>query len=165
MCVCVYSGKVTELRALTESELYDKLRTLRTITGNVYIQSDGNLFRPSTFKFLANLEVIEGRVKHGFVGEVNSAVAWIHSRGHNALTITNNPSLHYLGLRSLRTVKDGNIVIKDNPQLCLVNSVNWSRIVIKRNSTDIQADATSCSCVTHTMCTVNNTLLYRHTKL
>jgi hypothetical protein len=69
----------------------------------------------------------------------------ISCSGHNTLTITGNPTLRYLGLRSLRTVKDGTVVIKDNARLCLANSVNWSSIVTRPNSTDIQADASSCS--------------------
>jgi hypothetical protein len=62
-----YSNKPIVLRALAETELYEKLHTLRVISGHVYVQSDGEYFKPITLKFLANLEEIEGRAKHGLV--------------------------------------------------------------------------------------------------
>uniref|UniRef100_A0A4W5MJP1 receptor protein-tyrosine kinase n=1 Tax=Hucho hucho TaxID=62062 RepID=A0A4W5MJP1_9TELE len=58
-----------------------------------------------------NLEIIRGRTKQ--FGEVSFA----------ALNVAH---LKYLGLRSLREISDGSIVVKNNPHLCYTNRGHWN---------------------------------------
>lgn len=40
----------------------------------------------------------------------------------------NTPHLQYLGLRSLKEISDGDVVIKNNPNLCYVDGSYWQKL-------------------------------------
>ncbi|XP_046377160.1 epidermal growth factor receptor-like isoform X2 [Haliotis rufescens] len=86
------------------------LKTVREITGYVVIQADHKNF--TDLSFLSSLEVIHGR-------ETNSK---------QSLGILMTP-LKTLELSSLRSVKNGDIWIIANKDLCLADSVNWAGIL------------------------------------
>ncbi|XP_068092451.1 epidermal growth factor receptor [Hyperolius riggenbachi] len=85
-------------------------KTVREITGSLIVQ-----WWPENYtdlSFFENLERIKGRVKH---------------RGKYALGIVNLP-IKSLGLRSLKEVSDGDVIITKNKNLCYVDSINWTSI-------------------------------------
>ncbi|XP_044151217.1 epidermal growth factor receptor [Bufo gargarizans] len=89
----------------------DVFRSIREISGYLMIQ-----WWPANFTDLSifeNLEIIRGRTKQ--YGSFSFAVVRI--------------SISSLGLRSLREVSDGDIVIKQNPNLCYTDSMNWTTII------------------------------------
>uniref|UniRef100_A0A8C1KKK3 Receptor protein-tyrosine kinase n=1 Tax=Cyprinus carpio TaxID=7962 RepID=A0A8C1KKK3_CYPCA len=60
-----------------------------------------------------NLEIIRGRTKqHGTV----------------SFAALNIPHLDHLGLRSLKEISDGDVVIKNNPRLCYVEGSYWPKL-------------------------------------
>uniref|UniRef100_A0A4W5MLJ7 Receptor protein-tyrosine kinase n=1 Tax=Hucho hucho TaxID=62062 RepID=A0A4W5MLJ7_9TELE len=84
-------------------------RTVKEISGFLLIQAwPKHLDSLSAFE---NLEIIRGRTKQ--FGEVSFA----------ALNVAH---LKYLGLRSLREISDGSIVVKNNPHLCYTNRGHWN---------------------------------------
>ncbi|XP_041717368.1 melanoma receptor tyrosine-protein kinase isoform X2 [Coregonus clupeaformis] len=86
-------------------------RTVKEISGFLLIQAwPKHLDSLSAFE---NLEIIRGRTKQ--FGQVSFA----------ALNVAH---LKYLGLRSLREISDGNIVVKNNPQLCYTNEGHWNSL-------------------------------------
>eukprot|EP00062_Callorhinchus_milii_P012589 gi/632959785/ref/XP_007895819.1/ PREDICTED: epidermal growth factor receptor isoform X2 [Callorhinchus milii] len=84
-------------------------RTVKEVTGHVSIQmwpenyTDLNIFE--------NLEIIRGRTQYH---TVSFAVA--------------NLSITSLGLRSLKEISDGQVIIFKNKNLCYVETVNWDNI-------------------------------------
>ncbi|KAA0704734.1 Epidermal growth factor receptor [Triplophysa tibetana] len=60
-----------------------------------------------------NLEIIRGRTKQ--LGTVSFAAL-------------NCPHLQYLGLRSLKEISDGDVVIKENRKLCYVDGSYWKKL-------------------------------------
>ncbi|XP_014015112.1 melanoma receptor tyrosine-protein kinase isoform X2 [Salmo salar] len=87
----------------------DYFRTVKEISGFLLIQAwPKHLDSLSAFE---NLEIIRGRTKQ--FGQVSFA----------ALNVAH---LKYLGLRSLREISDGNIVVKNNPHLCYTNGGHWN---------------------------------------
>nr|XP_046228029.1 melanoma receptor tyrosine-protein kinase-like isoform X2 [Scatophagus argus] len=98
-------------------------RTVKEITGFLLIQSwPENLTSLSVFE---NLQIIRGRT----------------TRIHHSLAVVRAKHLRWLGLRSLKEVSAGRVVMRDNPQLCYTRSDQWNRffrskdqIVIMRNN-------------------------------
>ncbi|KAG8442790.1 hypothetical protein GDO86_011560, partial [Hymenochirus boettgeri] len=85
-------------------------KSLREITGSLMIQ-----WWPENYHDLnafENLEIIRGRTKMS--GSYSLAVV--------------QPSITSLGLRSLREVSDGDVIIKGNKTLCYIETINWSYI-------------------------------------
>uniref|UniRef100_A0A673KUC8 Receptor protein-tyrosine kinase n=1 Tax=Sinocyclocheilus rhinocerous TaxID=307959 RepID=A0A673KUC8_9TELE len=75
-----------------------------------------------------NLEIIRGRTKqHGTV----------------SFAALNIPHLDHLGLRSLKEISDGDVVIKNNPRLCYVEGSYWPKLF--RSSLYNQTKALVCS--------------------
>uniref|UniRef100_A0A8C1KKQ5 Receptor protein-tyrosine kinase n=1 Tax=Cyprinus carpio TaxID=7962 RepID=A0A8C1KKQ5_CYPCA len=75
-----------------------------------------------------NLEIIRGRTKqHGTV----------------SFAALNIPHLDHLGLRSLKEISDGDVVIKNNPRLCYVEGSYWPKLF--RSSAYNQTKALVCS--------------------
>ncbi|XP_028288363.1 melanoma receptor tyrosine-protein kinase-like isoform X2 [Parambassis ranga] len=87
------------------------LRTVNEITGFLLIQYwPKNL--TSLFAF-ENLELIRGRTQH-----VN----------RYSVVVVKVQHLLWLGLRSLKEVSDGNVILKDNTALCYTQSEQWTRL-------------------------------------
>lgn len=45
-----------------------------------------------------------------------------------ALNVIDNPSLEYLGLTSLRTITSGLVYIRNNTQMCYLQSLKWKKL-------------------------------------
>uniref|UniRef100_UPI003AABDA4D melanoma receptor tyrosine-protein kinase-like n=1 Tax=Centroberyx gerrardi TaxID=166262 RepID=UPI003AABDA4D len=85
-------------------------RTVKEITGFLLIQSwPEQLDSLSVFE---NLQIIRGRATHA----------------HHSVVVVKAPHLRWLGLRSLREVSAGKVVVKDNPELCFSRPDQWSRM-------------------------------------
>ncbi|KAM3860320.1 LOW QUALITY PROTEIN: melanoma receptor tyrosine-protein kinase-like [Diretmus argenteus] len=85
-------------------------RTVKEITGFLLIQ-----FWPESLDSLSvfeNLEIIRGRTTHA----------------RHSVVVVNVPHLRWLGLRSLREVSAGKVVVKENPKLCYARTDQWTRL-------------------------------------
>uniref|UniRef100_A0A4W5ML78 Receptor protein-tyrosine kinase n=1 Tax=Hucho hucho TaxID=62062 RepID=A0A4W5ML78_9TELE len=103
----VHGDRYTSTPKMDPAKL-EYFRTVKEISGFLLIQAwPKHLDSLSAFE---NLEIIRGRTKHG---EVSFA----------ALNVAH---LKYLGLRSLREISDGSIVVKNNPHLCYTNRGHWN---------------------------------------
>uniref|UniRef100_A0A8C2DXK0 Receptor protein-tyrosine kinase n=1 Tax=Cyprinus carpio TaxID=7962 RepID=A0A8C2DXK0_CYPCA len=89
----------------------DYFKTVKEISGFLLIQDwPEHLNSLSPFE---NLEIIRGRTKqHGTV----------------SFAALNIPHLDHLGLRSLKEISDGDVVIKNNPRLCYVEGSYWPKL-------------------------------------
>ncbi|KAK7118642.1 hypothetical protein R3I94_022213 [Phoxinus phoxinus] len=88
----------------------DYFKTVKEISGFLLIQD-----WPKQLKSLSpfeNLEIIRGRTKHNTVSFA-------------AINITH---LEHLGLRSLKEISDGDVVVKNNRQLCYVDGSYWPKL-------------------------------------
>uniref|UniRef100_A0A6Q2ZLF9 Receptor protein-tyrosine kinase n=1 Tax=Esox lucius TaxID=8010 RepID=A0A6Q2ZLF9_ESOLU len=84
-------------------------KTVKEISGFLLIQAwPKHLNSLSPFE---NLEIIRGRTKQLYV--------------NLSYTVSHLDHLKYLGLRSLREISDGNVVVKNNRQLCYTNEDHW----------------------------------------
>ncbi|XP_042255698.1 melanoma receptor tyrosine-protein kinase-like [Thunnus maccoyii] len=84
-------------------------RTVKEITGFLLIQSwPENLTSLSVFE---NLEIIRGRT----------------TRAQHSLAVVRAKHLRWLGLRSLKEVSAGRVMVKDNHQLCYTHPNKWTR--------------------------------------
>uniref|UniRef100_A0A8C1VUB4 Receptor protein-tyrosine kinase n=1 Tax=Cyprinus carpio TaxID=7962 RepID=A0A8C1VUB4_CYPCA len=116
-------------------------KTVKEITGYLVIQQwPKNLPSLSAFE---NLEVIRGRTKQ---------------QGAFSFAVTQTQITHF-GLRSLREISDGDVVIFENKHLCYTNHEHWKRL-FKSNQQIAKmignADAATCGLVHDTcdeMCT------------
>uniref|UniRef100_A0A671Y6K6 Receptor protein-tyrosine kinase n=1 Tax=Sparus aurata TaxID=8175 RepID=A0A671Y6K6_SPAAU len=85
-------------------------RTVKEITGFLLIQSwPENLTSLSVFE---NLQTIRGRT----------------TRSQHSLAVVRVKSLRWLGLRSLKEVSAGRVMLKDNSQLCYTGPARWHRL-------------------------------------
>lgn len=108
----------------------DYFKTVKEISGFLLIQDwPEHLNSLSPFE---NLEIIRGRTKqHGTV----------------SFAALNIPHLDHLGLRSLKEISDGDVVIKNNPRLCYVEGSYWPKLfrsVNQRIRTGNNAAMDSC---------------------
>ncbi|KAI2648842.1 Epidermal growth factor receptor [Labeo rohita] len=89
----------------------DYFKTVKEISGFLLIQDwPEHLNSLSPFE---NLEIIRGRTKqHGTV----------------SFAALNIPHLDHLGLRSLKEISDGDVVIKNNPRLCFTEGSYWLKL-------------------------------------
>uniref|UniRef100_A0A8C1UVY2 Receptor protein-tyrosine kinase n=1 Tax=Cyprinus carpio TaxID=7962 RepID=A0A8C1UVY2_CYPCA len=103
----------------------DYFKTVKEISGFLLIQDwPEHLNSLSPFE---NLEIIRGRTKqHGTV----------------SFAALNIPHLDHLGLRSLKEISDGDVVIKNNPRLCYVEGSYWPKLF--RSSAYNQTKALVC---------------------
>uniref|UniRef100_A0A8B9H564 receptor protein-tyrosine kinase n=1 Tax=Astyanax mexicanus TaxID=7994 RepID=A0A8B9H564_ASTMX len=89
----------------------DYFKTVKEITGFLLIQAwPENLTSLSPFE---NLEVIRGRTQQ---------------HGRVSFAALNIAHIEYLGLRSLKEISDGDVVIKNNPRLCYTNGNYWRKL-------------------------------------
>ncbi|KAL7886713.1 hypothetical protein AOLI_G00044340 [Acnodon oligacanthus] len=96
----------------------DYFKTVKEITGFLLIQAwPENLTSLSPFE---NLEIIRGRTKQ---------------HGRVSFAVLNIPDLQYLGLRSLKEISDGDVVLKNNPRLCYTDGAYWQNLFrsVKQN--------------------------------
>ncbi|XP_023671370.2 epidermal growth factor receptor isoform X1 [Paramormyrops kingsleyae] len=118
-------------------------KTLKEITGFLMIQHWPDKM-PSLSPF-ENLEIIRGRTKQQ--GTVSFAVA--------------NTPISHLGLRSLREISDGDIVIQRNRNLCYTDKLSWSKLFKSQKQTarvDNNMNPVSCELQNKTcdpMCAVD----------
>ncbi|MBN3324666.1 EGFR factor, partial [Atractosteus spatula] len=124
----------TKTPVLDPSKL-DVFKTVKEITGFLLIQAwPENM---TSLSPLENLEIIRGRTKqHGTV-----SVAAV------------NIDITSLGLRSLKEISDGDVVIRGNPHLCYTNADQWKRLfkLEKQNArVSENADPTECSALKQT---------------
>ncbi|MBN3296323.1 EGFR factor, partial [Amia calva] len=98
--------RFTKTPALHPSQL-DIFKTVKEITGFLLIQEwPANMSSLSPFE---NLEIIRGRTKQ-----------------HGTVTLAAvNLKITSLGLHSLREISDGDVVIKNNQNLCYTNQEQW----------------------------------------
>ncbi|XP_035311704.1 epidermal growth factor receptor isoform X4 [Cricetulus griseus] len=88
----------------------DILKTVKEITGFLLIQAWPENW--TDLHAFENLEIIRGRTKQH--GQFSLAVV--------GLNITS------LGLRSLKEISDGDVVISGNRNLCYANTINWKKL-------------------------------------
>ncbi|XP_070784140.1 melanoma receptor tyrosine-protein kinase-like isoform X5 [Enoplosus armatus] len=92
-------------------------RTVREITGFLLIQSwPENMTSLSVFE---NLEIIRGRT----------------TRSQHSLVVVRAQHLRWLGLRSLKEVSAGRVMMKDNSQLCYTRPDQWTRLIRSSDQT------------------------------
>ncbi|KAM5156966.1 epidermal growth factor receptor [Mantella aurantiaca] len=104
-------------------------KTIKEITGFLLIQ-----YWPDNYTDLSvfeNLEVIKGRTKQ---------------LGRYSLGIVSQ-NIKSLGLRSLKEISDGDVIIKGNKNLCYVNSINWTTIFRTNQNTKIDANYPEEECI------------------
>uniref|UniRef100_A0A1I7XHA7 receptor protein-tyrosine kinase n=1 Tax=Heterorhabditis bacteriophora TaxID=37862 RepID=A0A1I7XHA7_HETBA len=105
------------------------LKSVRMVSE--YVQMAAQTISPGSLSFLENLEFIEGR----------SLVSQKYS-----LVITKNDNLRTLGLRKLKTIKAGNVIIYENHMLCLANTINWTSILQKHGEARILTNMNESKC-------------------
>uniref|UniRef100_A0A4W5QIP0 receptor protein-tyrosine kinase n=1 Tax=Hucho hucho TaxID=62062 RepID=A0A4W5QIP0_9TELE len=115
----------------------DIFKTVREITGYLLIQNwPDNMASLSPFE---NLEIIRGRTKRGIV-----------SLAITQLTIT------HLGLRSLKEISDGDVVITKNSNLCYTKKRHWKKLFKSdRQTIQLESNADAANNTCDTMCTRN----------
>uniref|UniRef100_A0A665W094 Receptor protein-tyrosine kinase n=1 Tax=Echeneis naucrates TaxID=173247 RepID=A0A665W094_ECHNA len=124
----IHGDEYTKTPKMDPAQL-DVFKTVKEITGYLWIQT-----WPESINSLSpfeNLEIIRGRTKRG-----SRSVVIIQ------LNIT------YLGLRSLKEISDGDVVILKNRNLCYTNKSHWERFFkskTQRNNTcDRKCTAHGC---------------------
>lgn len=61
-------------------------------------------------------------------GQGSSHVDIMSHVSQHSLVVVRTKHLHWLGLRSLREVSAGKVMLKDNPQLCYTQPFQWKRL-------------------------------------
>lgn len=89
----------------------DYFKTVKEISGFLLIRDWPELL--NSLSPFEHLEIIRGRTKqHGSV----------------SFAALNIPHLDYLGLRSLKEISDGDVVIRNNPRLCYFEGSYWPKL-------------------------------------
>ncbi|XP_029971941.1 epidermal growth factor receptor [Salarias fasciatus] len=124
----IYGDVYTRTPRMDPSQL-DVFKTVKEITGYLWIQTwPASLSSLSPFE---NLEVIRGRTK----------------RGIRSVAIT-QLDVDFLGLRSLREISDGDVVIRSNQNLCYTDGAKWKKLFKSESQVATisdNADATACA--------------------
>ncbi|XP_064409383.1 epidermal growth factor receptor isoform X2 [Latimeria chalumnae] len=87
-------------------------KSVKEITGFLFLQAWPE--NASDLSVFENLEIIRGRTK--YLGRLSFVIT--------SLNITS------LGLRSLKEISDGDIVVTKNPNLCYANTLPWKKLFI-----------------------------------
>uniref|UniRef100_A0A665W0F8 Receptor protein-tyrosine kinase n=1 Tax=Echeneis naucrates TaxID=173247 RepID=A0A665W0F8_ECHNA len=123
----IHGDEYTKTPKMDPAQL-DVFKTVKEITGYLWIQT-----WPESINSLSpfeNLEIIRGRTKRG-----SRSVVIIQ------LNIT------YLGLRSLKEISDGDVVILKNRNLCYTNKSHWERFFkSKSQSATVEENADAATC-------------------
>ncbi|XP_028917874.1 epidermal growth factor receptor isoform X1 [Ornithorhynchus anatinus] len=115
-------------------------KTIKEISGFLLIQDwPANMTSLDVFE---NLEIIRGRTKQ---------------HGRFSLAIV-NLNISYLGLRSLKEISDGDVIISKNKNLCYANTICWKKLFstqnqnykIENNRNENECNATGQVC--HPLC-------------
>ncbi|CAI4223107.1 unnamed protein product [Auanema sp. JU1783] len=109
--IAILDSKMSSSDGYSVEDLY-ALKSVRMISEYIVISTVH--LSPRNLSFLENLEFVEGRQL---------------SNRRYALEITKNDLLSSLDLKSLKTIKNGHVIIAENVGLCYVDSVNWSTIL------------------------------------
>uniref|UniRef100_A0A672J1W2 Receptor protein-tyrosine kinase n=1 Tax=Salarias fasciatus TaxID=181472 RepID=A0A672J1W2_SALFA len=110
------TGEATELQLDTSANGFASL-TASCRSGFLLIQSwPKNMTSLSVFE---NLQIIRGRTTHS----------------QHSLAVVRLKHLRWLGLRSLKEVSAGKVLLKDNPELCYTQSQQWSRLFRSKDQT------------------------------
>ncbi|XP_041103965.1 epidermal growth factor receptor-like [Polyodon spathula] len=123
--------KFTNTPALDPAKL-NVFKTVKEITGFLLVQSwPLNLSDLSPFE---NVEIIRGRTKHGTV----------------SLAVV-NIEISFLGLRSLKEISDGDVVIKSNPNLCYTDKFQWNKLFMsdKQSYNRVSLNGEPDKCAAH----------------
>ncbi|CAN9506093.1 unnamed protein product [Ophioblennius macclurei] len=100
-----------------DPEKLEYFRTVKEITGFLLIQWwPSNMTSLSVFE---NLQIIRGRTTHA----------------QHSLALVKLKHLRWLGLRSLKEVSAGKVMLKDNPELCYTQREQWSRLFKSKDQT------------------------------
>ncbi|KAM4605499.1 epidermal growth factor receptor [Polymixia lowei] len=112
----------------------DVFKTVKEITGFLWIQTwPENMTSLSPFE---NLEIIRGRIK----------------RGSRSLAIV-QVNINHLGLRSLKEISDGDVVITKNPNLCFTRKRHWKGLFKSESQTvklEENENAATCALLNNT---------------
>uniref|UniRef100_A0A3Q3RBV8 Receptor protein-tyrosine kinase n=1 Tax=Monopterus albus TaxID=43700 RepID=A0A3Q3RBV8_MONAL len=133
MFVCFFRDAFTKTPKMVPAQL-DVFKTVKEITGYLWIQTwPESMTSLSPFE---NLEIIRGRTK----------------RGSRSVVMT-QLSIDYLGLRSLKEISDGDVVIVKNQNLCYTNKSHWKGLFkSERQSATIEDNADADACEFHFTC-------------
>ncbi|KAL6103913.1 egfr [Pungitius sinensis] len=129
----IYGDPFTKTPKMDPAQL-DVFKTVKEITGHLLIQTwPENMNSLSPFE---NLEIVRGRTKRG-------------SRS----VILANLNISYLGLRSMKEISDGDVVIIRNANLCYTDKSHWAGLFKSKSQTaslEENADAATCATRNHT---------------
>uniref|UniRef100_A0A6Q2YCX5 Receptor protein-tyrosine kinase n=1 Tax=Esox lucius TaxID=8010 RepID=A0A6Q2YCX5_ESOLU len=127
--ILFFSDNYTSTPKMDPNKL-EYFKTVKEISGFLLIQAwPKHLNSLSPFE---NLEIIRGRTKQ--FGQVSFAVLKVDH-------------LKYLGLRSLREISDGNVVVKNNRQLCYTNEDHWKGLFrMEKQTSKIGNNANISTC-------------------
>uniref|UniRef100_A0A914EKV8 receptor protein-tyrosine kinase n=1 Tax=Acrobeloides nanus TaxID=290746 RepID=A0A914EKV8_9BILA len=115
--------------ALKAEDLY-ALKDITFVSGFVNIEG-GFISPPKSLDFLSNLEYIGGRGNH---------------HGYT-LQILANSEIEYLGLKSLKQITSGHVVIKLNANLCYGYTINWKKFMTKDFNIIYERNTPNHTCV------------------
>ncbi|CAL8345141.1 unnamed protein product [Merluccius merluccius] len=123
----IHGDQFTNTPKMDPAQL-DVFKTVKEITGYLWIQTwPESMVSLSLFE---NLEIIRGRTK----------------RAGRSLVVA-QLGISYLGLRSLREVSDGDVVIAKNPALCYTRKRQWKGLFKSDKQTiKIENNANGASC-------------------
>ncbi|XP_073486557.1 epidermal growth factor receptor-like isoform X2 [Aquarana catesbeiana] len=105
------------------------LRNIREITGFLVIQWWPEIY--ADLSIFENLEIIRGRTK--LYGNISLGII--------------DQKITSLGLRSLKEVSDGDVVIKQNKNLCFADSIEWKPIFRTNQQARIKNNGPAEECV------------------
>ncbi|XP_037643716.1 epidermal growth factor receptor [Sebastes umbrosus] len=123
----IYGDRFTKTPKMEPAQL-DVFKTVKEITGYLLIQTwPENLTSLRPFE---NLEIVRGRTK----------------RGSQSLMLA-QLDIEYLGLRSLKEISDGDVVIVKNRNLCYTNKSHWKGLFKSESqSAKIEENAAAATC-------------------
>ncbi|CAH8649912.1 unnamed protein product [Dicrocoelium dendriticum] len=106
--------------AVQWSDLVAGLSMLRELSGVLYIGAGSNAPWLTNLTFLSNLQIIRG---------VSPNI-----QQTRAVNINSNQHLEFLGLASLQRIGHPSILITGNPNLCYLDTIDWSRLMSRTDS-------------------------------
>ncbi|KAM6920355.1 epidermal growth factor receptor [Lycodopsis pacificus] len=124
----IYGDPYTKTPKMEPSQL-DVFKTVKEITGYLLIQTwPENMNSLSPFE---NLEIVRGRTKRGSRSVIMAQLG-----------------INYLGLRSMKEISDGDVVILKNRNLCYTDKSHWKGLFKSQRQTatiEENADAATCA--------------------
>ncbi|XP_075172255.1 epidermal growth factor receptor-like [Anomaloglossus baeobatrachus] len=108
-CPFVYCDNYTKTPVIDQAKL-NILKSIREITGHLVVTWLPEMY--NDLSIFENLEVIRGRPKFN----------WKYA------LVVSNVSISSLGLKSLKEVSDGDVIIRRSKNLCYSDTINWTKI-------------------------------------